>query len=136
MRLYDLLEDGDTSAGSMAVAVMPIGTMQRRIPRKKKTIKEAPIQPNLDEPTNPDIYGTKANPSNLNSRRLRAMGQLKELSKRAESAEQHNSLEMWESIVADFKELTMNIGEIDHAINELRALRKRGGMYSRGIPKL
>ena len=58
--------DGDTSAGSMAVAVMPIGTMQRRIPRKKKTIKETPIQPNLDEPTNPDIYGTKANPSNLN----------------------------------------------------------------------
>ena len=52
------------------------------------------------------------------------------------SAEQHNSLEMWESIVADFKELTMNIGEIDHAIHELRALRKRGGMYSRGIPKL
>ena len=37
---------------------------------------------------------------------------------------------------SDFKELTMNIGEIDHAINELRALRKRGGMYSRGIPKL
>jgi hypothetical protein len=101
-----------------------------------KVLAEAPINFDRDEPTNPDIYGHKANPADLNTRRLRALSQLKDMAKRAESAQEFDSLLMWKSIVANFPELAMNIGEIDHAIQELEKIRRKGGVNSRGLPDL
>jgi hypothetical protein len=104
--------------------------------KKKKELNEAPLELNPGEPTNPRIYGTKANSAELNTRRLRALSQLKDMAKRAEDAQQYDSLLMWKSIVANFAELAMNIGEIDHAIRELEKIRRKGGANSRGIPDL
>lgn len=101
-----------------------------------KLLAEAPIDFDRDEPTNPDIYGHKANPADLNTRRLRALSQLKDMAKRAEQAQEFDSLLMWKSIVANFPELAMNIGEIDHAIQELEKIRRKGGVNSRGLPDL
>ena len=105
-------------------------------PQDKETVTEAPINLDRDNPTNPEIYGHHANRADLDTRRLRALSQLKDMAKRAESAQEYDSLLMWKTIVANFPELAMNIGEIDHAIQELEKIRRKGGTNSRGIPDL
>jgi hypothetical protein len=78
----------------------------------------------------PMIYGHQgANPAELISRIMRARGQIKDLSQRADT----DSLLGWESIARNFPELAMNIEQIRHAIEELAKKRKKGGIGSRGI---
>ena len=109
---------------------------EKKKPQDKETVTEAPINLDRDNPTNPEIYGHHANRADLDTRRLRALSQLKDMAKRAESAQEYDSLLMWKTIVANFPELAMNIGEIDHAIQELEKIRRKGGTNSRGIPDL
>jgi hypothetical protein len=94
-----------------------------------KKVAEAPIEFDPTEPMNPMIYGAGSNPAKLQTRMLRAAGQLRELAKRAEGA---GALE-WESISKNFDELAMNIGQIKHGLEELAKQRKKGGVRSRGI---
>lgn len=107
------------------------------IAKKKKELKEAPIEIDRAEPTNPLIYGhNKANPAKLQYRMMRAAGQLRDLAERVNRAQDAESLQMWQSIVANFKELAMNVDQIGHALEELEQTRRKGGVNSRGIPDL
>lgn len=92
-------------------------------------ITEAPIEIDPSEPMNPMIVGTKSNPAKLQYRMLRAANQLKDLAQRAQGA----SAGEWETIARHFNELSMNIGEIKHALDELKKIRSKGGIRSRGI---
>ena len=92
-------------------------------------MNEAPIEMDPADPMNPMIYGHNANPAKLKDRMARASGQLKDLAQRAQNA---SPLE-WESIARHFQELTMNIEQIRHALDELAKQRKKGGIKSRGI---
>ena len=98
-------------------------------PSRGHEVKEAPIEFDPAEPMNPMIYGAGANPAKLQSRMLRAAGQLKDLAQRAEGA----SAVEWEMIAKNFDELAMNIGQIKHGLEELAKQRKKGGVRSRGI---
>jgi hypothetical protein len=92
-----------------------------------ESIAETPIDGPND---NPMIYGHQgANPAELKTRIMRARGQIKDLSQRADT----DSLLGWESIARQFPELAMNIEQIRHAIEELAKKRKKGGIGSRGI---
>jgi hypothetical protein len=82
------------------------------------------------EPMNPTIYGHQGvNSAELKTRMMRAKGQLADLAQRAQNA---SPLE-WEMITRNFKELSMNIEQIRHALEELAKVRKKGGIRSRGI---
>lgn len=101
-------------------------------PKKKdEPVKEAPIEMDPQDPMNPMIYGTGANPGTLKYRMLRASKQIQDLASRAENA----SAGEWDTITRDFKELSMNIDQIRHGLDELRKLRSKGGVRSRGIEK-
>ena len=95
----------------------------------KKFIKEAPIELDPAEPMNPMIYGAGGNPAKLQYRMARAAGQLKDLAARAASA----SPSEWQMISKHFEELTMNINQIKHGLEELAKQRRKGGVRSRGI---
>jgi len=111
----------------------PIDALQYHL----QQLTEAPIEIDRDDPTNPMIYGhNKANPAKLQYRMMRAAGQLKELAERVNKAQDAESLIMWQSIVANFKELAMNVDQIGHALEELEQTRRKGGVNSRGIPDL
>jgi hypothetical protein len=100
-------------------------------------LTEAPIEVDREDPTNPLIYGhNKANPAKLQYRMMRAAGQLRDLAERVNRAQESNSLHMWQSIVANFSELSMNVDQIGHALEELEQTRRKGGVNSRGIPDL
>ena len=122
MKITDLAED-------------PFGVNPKRPsrpgarPARGHEVKEAPIEFDPAEPMNPTVYGAGANPAKLQSRMLRAAGQLKDLAARAENA---SAIE-WESIAKNFDELAMNIGQIRHGLEELAKQRKKGGVRSRGI---
>lgn len=92
-------------------------------------LTEAPIEMDPSEPMNPMIVGTKSNPAKLQYRMLRAANQLKDLAQRAQGA----GASEWDMITRNFDELAMNIGEIKHALDELRKVRSKGGVRSRGI---
>ena len=99
---------------------------------KNKSVGESPIEMDPAEPMNPTIYGHQGvNPAELKTRMMRAQGQLADLAKRAQNA---SPIE-WEIITRNFKELSMNIEQIRHALEELAKVRKRGGIRSRGIDK-
>jgi len=99
---------------------------------KNKSVGEAPIEMDPAEPMNPTIYGHQGvNSAELKTRMMRAQGQLADLAKRAQNA---SPIE-WEIITRNFKELSMNIEQIRHALEELAKVRKRGGIRSRGIDK-
>ena len=96
----------------------------------KETIAlEMPIQMNPEDPMDPMIVGTKANPAKLKYRMMRAASQLKDLAARADNA----SPMAWQTIAKHFKELAMNIDEIEHGLDELAKQRRKGGVGSRGI---
>lgn len=100
-------------------------------------LTEAPIEIDRDEPTNPLIYGhNKANPAKLQYRMVRAARQLNDLAERVNRAQESNSLQMWQNIIANFSELAMNVDQIGHALEELEKTRRKGGTNSRGIPDL
>lgn len=93
-------------------------------------VGEAPIELDPADPMDPMIYGhNKANPAKLKYRMMRASNQLKDLAARAPNA----SPAEWQSISAQFKELQMNIEQIEHALAELAKQRRKGGIKSRGI---
>ena len=95
-----------------------------------KKVSEAPIEMDPADPMDPMIHShDKANPAKLKYRMLRAMNQLKDLAARAENASPNE----WQMITRDFKELTMNIEQIRHALEELSKIRSKGGIKSRGI---
>lgn len=94
-------------------------------------VAEAPIDFDPAEPMNPMIHGAGGNPAKLQYRMMRAAVQLKDLAKRAENA---SPIE-WESIYKNFDELSMNISQIKHGLEELAKMRKKGGVLSRGIDK-
>lgn len=96
-----------------------------------KSLTEAPIELDPEDPMNPMIVGTRSNPAKLKYRMLRAANQLKDLAQRSQDA---SAIE-WDSITKNFDELAMNIGEIKHALDELRKVRSKGGVRSRGIEK-
>jgi ribosomal protein S13 len=99
---------------------------------KNKSVGEAPIEMDPAEPMNPTIYGHQGvNSAELKTRMMRAKGQLADLAQRAQNA---SPLE-WEMITRNFKELSMNIEQIRHALEELAKVRKQGGIRSRGIDK-
>lgn len=105
--------------------------------KKKKELKEAPIELDTNEPRNPMIYGhNKANPAKLQYRMMRAASQFRDLAERVNRAQEADSLPMWQSIVANFSELAMNVDQIGHALEELEKTRRKGGKNSRGIPDL
>ena len=100
-------------------------------------LTEAPIELDPSEPTNPLIYGhNKANPAKLQYRMVRTARQLNDLAERVNRAQESNSLQMWQSIIANFNELAMNVDQIGHALEELEKTRRKGGTNSRGIPDL
>jgi len=93
-------------------------------------VAEAPIEMDPAEPMNPMIHGHQgANPAKLQYRMMRAAAQLKDLAQRAEQG----SAIGWETIARQFDELAMNVEQIKHALEELAAKRKKGGIGSRGI---
>ena len=95
-----------------------------------KEVKEAPIEMDPADPMDPMIHShDKANPAKLKYRMSRAAGQLKDLAQRSQNA---SPIE-WETITRQFQELTMNIEQIRHALEELGKVRKKGGIKSRGI---
>jgi len=100
-------------------------------------VDEAPIAMDPAEPNNPTIHGhQQANPMTLKGRILSARAQLKELAQLAES----DNLLAWEQICQKakggmFMGLDQNIEQIRHAIAELAAKRRKGGVASRGIDK-
>ena len=105
--------------------------------KKPKKLDEAPIELDTAEPTNPMIYGhNKANPAKLQYRMMRAASQFRDLAERVNKAQDAGSLPMWQSIVANFEELAMNVDQIGHALKELEQTRRKGGKNSRGIPNL
>lgn len=122
MKITDLAED-------------PFGVNPKRParagsrPPRGHQVQEAPIDFDPTEPMNPMIHSAGANPAKLQYRMQRAANQLKDLAQRAEGA---SALE-WESIAKHFDELTMNIGQIKHGLEELAKQRKKGGVRSRGI---
>lgn len=107
----------------------PIGPSQSyRVPPTESVV-EAPIELDPAEPMNPMIYGAGGNPAKLQYRMARAAGQLKDLAARAASA----SPSEWQMISKHFEELTMNINQIKHGLEELAKQRRKGGIRSRGI---
>jgi hypothetical protein len=92
-------------------------------------LDEAPIELDPEDPMNPMIVGTGSNPAKLKYRMMRAARQLAELAKRSENA----SPKEWQNITRNFKELSMNIDEIEHGLGELAKTRRKGGLKSRGI---
>ena len=99
-------------------------------------MNEAPIA-NTDDPMDPMIHGhEKANPMNLKGRIFQARKQLQELAQMAES----NDLSTWVQITklakgGMFMGLEQNLEQIRHGLEELAAIRKKGGVASRGIEK-
>jgi archaellum component FlaC len=59
----------------------------------------------------------------------RAAVQLKDLAARAQGA----SAGEWQTISKQFDELSMNISQIKHGLEELAKQRRKGGVRSRGI---
>jgi hypothetical protein len=94
-----------------------------------KELDEAPIEMDPEDPMNPMIVGAGSNPAKLKYRMLRAANQLKDLAQRAQNA----SAGEWVTIGKHFEELSMNIQQIRHGLDELAKLRKKGGIRSRGI---
>jgi pterin-4a-carbinolamine dehydratase len=94
-----------------------------------ESIQEAPIELDRDDPMDPMIYGTDANPGKLKYRMARAAGQLKDLASRVDDA----SPSEWQTMARQFEELKMNMEQIRHALEELSKIRKKGGIRSRGI---
>jgi hypothetical protein len=94
-----------------------------------ESIQEAPIELDRDDPMDPMIYGTGANPGKLKYRMARAAGQLKDLASRVDGA----SPSEWQTMARQFEELKMNMEQIRHALEELSKIRKKGGIRSRGI---
>ena len=79
---------------------------------------------------NPMIYGhDKANPAKLKYRMLRAAGQIKDLASRVDNA---GALD-WDLMTRQFEELKMNMEQIRHGLEELKKVRAKGGIRSRGI---
>jgi hypothetical protein len=97
---------------------------------QENLVGEAPIEMDPADPMYPMIHShDKANPAKLKYRMSRAAGQLKDLAQRSQNA---SPIE-WETITRQFQELTMNIEQIRHALEELGKVRKKGGIKSRGI---
>ena len=99
-------------------------------------VTEAPIDYNPQEPMNPMVQGhKKANPATLKSRINQARAQLKELADMSDS----NDLSVWQTITKRglgggwTMGLMQNLEQVQHGIQELIALRKKGGIKSRGI---
>jgi hypothetical protein len=97
--------------------------------KAKENMHEAPIELDRDDPMDPMIYGTGANPAKLKYRMARAAGQLKDLASRVDNA----SPSEWQRMAQQFEELKMNMEQIRHALEELSKIRKKGGIRSRGI---
>jgi hypothetical protein len=118
-----------TGAGKLSKELYAAVRQGMGVQESNSNVSEAPIEFDPQEPMNPMIYGAGGNPAKLQTRMLRAAGQLKDLAKRSENA---GAME-WESISKNFDELAMNIGQIKHGLEELAKQRKKGGVRSRGI---
>jgi hypothetical protein len=95
-------------------------------------VDETPLDFDKENPVASTIHSHKGvNPSSIEARIMRARGQLRELSEAAES----NELVVWESIANRFPELSMNIEQIRHGIEELAKIRKGGGRRVHNISK-
>lgn len=97
--------------------------------KTKPTLSEAPIEMDPENPMDPLVHGAGANPAKLSYRMLRAQSQLADLAARAKNATPYQ----WQQIARNFDELTMNINQIKHALDELAKTRAKGGTRSRGI---
>ena len=127
----------DLAEASSAAQQAAIAINMKKHHKKPKKLDEAPIELDTAEPTNPMIYGhNKANPAKLQYRMMRAASQFRDLAERVNKAQDAGSLPMWQSIVANFEELAMNVDQIGHALKELEQTRRKGGKNSRGIPNL
>ena len=127
----------DLAEASSAAQQAAIAINIKKHHKKPKKLDEAPIELDTAEPTNPMIYGhNKANPAKLQYRMMRAASQFRDLAERVNKAQDAGSLPMWQSIVANFEELAMNVDQIGHALKELEQTRRKGGKNSRGIPNL
>ena len=101
-------------------------------PGLQSSVVETPLDFDKDQPTASTIHSHQGvNPASIEARIMRARGQLRELAQKAESSD----LIVWESISNHFPELSMNIEQIRHGINELAKIRKQGGRRSHNIPK-
>jgi hypothetical protein len=95
-------------------------------------VDEAPLEFDKNVPMASTIHSHKGvNPASIESRIMRARGQLQELAKMAE----HNDPLMWQHIARLFPELAMNIEQIDHGLRELGSIRRKGGRNSKNIPQ-
>ena len=94
-------------------------------------VDESPLDFDKENPTASTIHSHQGvNPASIEARIMRARGQLRELTQKAES----NDLIVWESISRHFPELAMNIEQIRHGIEELAKIRKGGGRRVHNIP--
>ena len=126
----DMSEDHSTATAGWGQGAYASGSSSKwNGAGRDDSVHETPIEMDPLDPMNPMIYGHGSNPAKLNYRMTRAAGQLKDLAQRAQNA----SPVEWESIARQFSELTMNIEQIRHGIDELAKKRKKGGVGSRGI---
>jgi hypothetical protein len=116
-----------TGAGNLADELYKAVRVGLKI--KEDSVSEAPIEMDPSEPMNPMIYGAGGNPAKLQYRMTRAAVQLKDLAARAQGA----SAGEWQTISKQFDELSMNISQIKHGLEELAKQRRKGGVRSRGI---
>ena len=95
-------------------------------------VDEAPLDFDKDVPMSSTIHSHKGvNPASIETRIMRARGQLKEIAKMAD----HDDPLMWQHIARLFPELAMNIEQIDHGLKQLGSIRRKGGRNSKNIPQ-
>jgi len=95
-------------------------------------VDETPLDFDKENPAASTIHSHQGvNPASIEARIMRARGQLKDLSERAQT----NDLLTWENITRQFPELAMNMEQIRHGIDELARIRKQGGRRTANIPK-
>ena len=141
LKIKEVAEDGGVAAGVGIITKQNTtkdvnkGTIGKNLKafgltKKSKKVSEAPIELDRDDPMNPMIYGhDKANPAKLKYRMLRAAGQIKDLASRVDNADAWD----WDLMTRQFEELKMNMEQIRHGLEELKKVRSKGGIRSRGI---
>jgi hypothetical protein len=96
-------------------------------------VNEAPIEMDPTNPNDPMVMPPGLNPGKLSYRKSRAASQLADLARMAAQANEKDSPAMWDAIVKHFPELETNIRSIQHGMQELEKVRRKGGVKSRGI---
>ena len=95
------------------------------------SLGETPLDFNKDEPMSSTIHSHQGvNPASIRSRMLRASKQMSELAEMAKSENPN----VWQHLARLFPELSMNVEQVKHGIEELAEIKAKGGRRSANIP--